>query len=131
MIHAAVLALLLALAGPASAQQSFTAVAPIVTATAANNKVILVRPGSMLSVTATNSTSTAGFVLVLNATSSPGDGTMTPLACAVLPASGSSSISSTVPLYFSTGITVVLSSAADCFTKTTGTITGFISGMAQ
>ena len=35
------------------------------------------------------------------------------------------------PAVFSTGIVAVISSAASCFTKTTGVLTGFISGMTQ
>lgn len=87
----------------------------------------------MYSAYAVNLTSTAGFLVILNATTAPADGAITPLACVVLPASGTATIdySPGPPLLFSTGITAVVTSAASCFTKTTGVITAFLSGRVQ
>ena len=85
------------------------------------------------SVAATNLTSTSGFLVLLNAASAPADGAITPLACAPLSANGQASISyggQPAGLY-GTGIVAVLTSGANCFTKTTGVITGFISGIVQ
>ena len=113
---------------------SVAGTAPVVTSAAAeNNHVLKATPGTIYSVYATNLTATAGFLVVLDAVSAPSDGAIVPLDCVPLPASGAASISwQTDPLKtYSTGITVVLTSASTCFTKTTGTITGFISGEVQ
>ena len=82
---------------------------------------------------AVNSTATAGFLVVLNSTTVPADGAITPLACVPLPANGSANInySPGPPGLFLTGVVAVVSSAATCFTKTTGVITAFISGLVQ
>lgn len=124
---------LLALAIPASAQQVNVPIVPIVTATAAASLVLKAGPGNLYSVYATNNTATAGFMLVLNATSDPTSGTVTPLACVPLPATGAASINyiPTPAGKYSVGITVVLTSASTCFTVTEGTITGFIAGSVQ
>lgn len=108
------------------------ALTPQVTAAAANNKVLKATPGMLFSVQAVNGTATAGFLLLFNATSAPVDGAVTPLACAPLPASGSVSVVYTPrPAAYNTGITAVVSSGANCFTKTTGVITGFIGGTVE
>jgi len=89
--------------------------------------------GNAYSVYATNLTATSGFLLLFNATSAPVDGAVTPVACAPLSANGVASINyaPSPPGVFSTGITAVVSSAATCFTKTTGVITAFISGSVK
>lgn len=107
------------------------AITPTVTAAAANNHVLKASAGNLYSVYATNLTATAGFLLVLNATTAPADGAVTPLDCIPLPASGNASINYDIPARYSTGITAVVSSGASCFTKTTGTITAFIKGAIQ
>lgn len=103
---------------------------PIVSTTAEATHVLKATPGNLYSVYAVNLTATAGFLTVLNLTSAPGDGAITPLDVAVLPANGSANISfgSGPPGVYSVGITAVLTSAATPFTKTTGVITGFIHG---
>ncbi len=129
-----VLALLLALfAVPASAQQQNLPITPVVTATAAASLVLKGGPGLLYSVYATNITTTAGYLIVLNATSDPTTGTVTPLACVPLPASGAASINyiPTPAGQYSVGITAVLTSASTCFTVTEGTITGFIAGSVK
>ena len=105
-------------------------ITPAVSTSAEATRVLKASAGNLYSVYATNLTATAGFLVVLNATSAPGDGAIAPLACVPLPASGTASINFNPgpAAVYSTGITVVLTSAATCFTKTTGTITGFISG---
>lgn len=109
------------------------AIAPIVSASAENSHVLKAAAGNVYAVYAANHTATAGFLLLFNSLTAPGDGAVTPAGCAALPASGSASISygSGPPGYYSTGIVAVLSSGANCFTKTTGTITGFIGGSVQ
>lgn len=112
---------------------SVIATAPVVSASAENNHVLKATPGNLFSVSASNLTSTAGFLVWLDASSAPADGAITPKGCVPLPASGTASISYMPgpPAAAATGITVVVSSGANCFTKTTGTITAFISGMVQ
>ena len=109
------------------------AIIPVVSTTAEAGHVIKPAPGLLYSVTVTNATSTAGFVLVTNSTTAATTGTVAPLACVPLPASGVANINfAPRPAgYFSTGISVVLSSNASCFSVTTGTITGFISALAE
>lgn len=108
-------------------------IAPVVSASAENNHVLKNAAGNLYGVYATNLTATAGFLVVLNATTAPIDGAITPLACVPLPASGVASINFNPgpPSVYGTGITAVLTSANTCFTKTTGVITGFISGSVQ
>lgn len=114
----------------AHAQQLNVSVVPIATTTAAASLVLKAGPGLVYSVYATNITSTAGWLLLLNATSDPGSGTVTPLACVPLPGKGAASINyiPSPPGRYTVGITAVLSSASDCFSITEGTITGFIAG---
>jgi hypothetical protein len=126
-------------AGSAYAQQSpipsssaSIGIKPTVTASAVNNLVIKAAPGNLYSVYATNMTSTAGFLMILNAASTPGDGAVAPLDCIPIAGTSTSSINYAPgpPKAFSTGIIAVVSSGADCWTKMTGTITAFISGSA-
>lgn len=109
---------------------SAAGITPVVSSSAENNHVLKASAGNLYSAYATNLTSTAGFLVILNATSSPADGAITPLACVPLPASGVASISNKPgpAQVYSTGITAVVTSASTCFTKTTGVITAFISG---
>jgi hypothetical protein len=104
---------------------------PVVSAAAENNHVFKASAGNVISVSATNLTATAGFLVLLNATTAPGDGAITPLACAPLNANGAASISYAggPPGVFSTGVTAVVTSATTCFTKTTGVITALFSGI--
>lgn len=108
-------------------------IAPVVSAAAESSHVLKATPGVVYSAYATNLTATAGFLVLLNATSAPGDGAITPLDCVPLPANGNASINygSYPPGKFSTGIVAVVTSAATCFTKTTGVITAFIKGIVQ
>lgn len=108
-------------------------ITPIVSASAEATHVLKAAAGNLYSVYATNLTATAGFLTVLNATAAPGDGAITPLECVPIAANGNASISFAggPPAAFSTGITVVVTSAATCFTKTTGVITAFIKGAVQ
>lgn len=132
------IALLLA-GAPAWAQQvqptssATIGIRPVVSAAGEATHVIKAAPGNLYSVYATNHTATAGFLIVLNAVSAPGDGAVTGvLDCVPLPASGVASINYAPgpPKVYSVGIVAVVSSGANCFTKTTGTITAFISGSA-
>ena len=108
-------------------------ISPIVSTSAEATHVLKAKPGNLYSVYATNISGTAGWLVVLNATTAPADGAILPLDCVYLPASqtGWLNFNPGPPKPYSVGITVVLTSANTCFTKTTGTITGFISGSVQ
>ncbi|HUA56958.1 MAG TPA: hypothetical protein VMB81_32540 [Candidatus Sulfotelmatobacter sp.] len=108
-------------------------ITPVVSTAAEATHVLKASAGNLYGVYATNLTATAGFLVVLNATSAPADGAITPLACVPLPANsfGSINYAPGPPAVYATGIVAVVTSAASCFTKTTGTITAFIGGAVQ
>lgn len=108
------------------------AIVPVSSASATNSLVIKASAGNLYGVYAVNTTATNGFLLVFNATSAPADGAVVPLACVSLAGNSTASIAydGSAPARYGAGITAVLSSGANCFTKTTGVITGFISGGA-
>ena len=112
---------------------SIHGIVPVVSPSAASSLVIKAAGGNFYGAYAVNLTATAGFLVVLNATSAPADGAITPLDCAPLPANGSASINygSGPAALYRTGITAVVTSAASCFQKTTGVITAFISGQMK
>lgn len=117
---------------PAPSSESGAGIAPVPSTAAEASHVLKASAGNVYSASATNLTTTAGFLVLLNATSAPGDGAITPLACAPLPASGAASIAYPgVPGYYGTGVTAVVTSANTCLTKTTGVITAFFSGQVQ
>lgn len=106
----------------------------VLSAVAENNHTLKAASGSLISVYATNLTTTAGMLLVFNATTAPADGAVTPQDCAPLSASGLASVNygpGSIASPYTVGITAVVSSATTCFTKTTGVITAFIHGTVQ
>jgi hypothetical protein len=119
--------------GQRASSSANAGIVPVVSTAAEATHVLKASAGNLYSIFAANHTATPGFLLVLDATSAPADGAVTPLECAALPANGNASVSYNPgpASRFSTGITAVLSSGANCFTKTTGTITGFIRGSVQ
>lgn len=106
---------------------------PISSTVAENSHILKTSAANLYSVSATNLTATAGFLVILNVTAVPADGAISPAECVPLPANGVAAISYNPgpPSYYSTGIVVVVTSAATCFTKTTGVITAFIKGSLQ
>jgi len=84
---------------------------------------------------AENATNVAGYCILYNGTIAPSTGALTAanvLAFQSLPAGGFADwTASNNPIGASIGAVVLLSSAADPFTYTTGTITGSIYGLAQ
>lgn len=111
---------------------SAQAITAVQSASAEASHVLATQNKRLVSVYATNHTATAGFLVVLNATSVPADGAITPLDCVPLPASGNASIFyGSRSKAYNVGIVAVLTSASSCFTKTTGVITGFISGQSD
>lgn len=110
------------------------AITSVVTSAGASSLVLKASAGNLYSTYATNLTGTPGFLVVVNATSAPADGAITPLACVPLPANGAANINyAPGPAQrYSTGITAVVTSATTCFTKTTsGGLTAFIGGAAS
>lgn len=118
----------------AKAQTSLT---PIPSTAAESSHILKAAPGRLYSLVATNTTATTGFVVVLNATAVPADGAITPVFCIQLAPNTATTgsaflfLSGDRPAAFNQGIVVVLTSATTCFTKTTGVITGHISGMVD
>lgn len=110
-----------------------TAINAVVSGSAEACHVLKGSSGILYSVYAVNLTATPGFLVVLNATSAPVDGAITPIDFAPLPANGSAQINfgSGPPNNYNVGITACLSSNASVFTKTTGVITGAISGRVK
>lgn len=108
------------------------AISPIASAALEGSHLFKATAGNVVSISVSNSVATPGFLLLINATSIPADGAVLPLACAPVVASGTVNISYPyMPGRFQLGIVAVLSSGANCFTKTTGTLTGFFSGQVQ
>jgi|KBSMisStaDraftv2_1062788.scaffolds.fasta_scaffold00037_39 hypothetical protein len=109
------------------------ALTPVVTGALAASLVLKASAGKLFSVYASNLTGAgAGFLLVLNATSKPGDGASTPIVC--VPFSGGVAQAAYInipPAAFATGITAVVSTATTCFTQTSSVATAFISGMVN
>jgi hypothetical protein len=122
--------------GAQSAPSSAAAagIAPVVSAALEASHVLKATPGNLYSVYVTNLTGgTAGNLQIFNATSAPTDGAVTPIVCVPFNGLGLAEANYLPgpPAVFSTGITAVISSATSCFTKTTGVLTGFVSGMVQ
>jgi hypothetical protein len=113
--------------------QSVSPKVPVVSAALEASHVLKGAPGLLYGVYVSNLTGGAtGKLLVLNATSAPVDGAVAPLVCVELPSGGVSvDYGNTPAASFSTGITAVISSASSCLVKTTGVLTGFISGLVQ
>jgi hypothetical protein len=112
---------------------SAASITPVVSTGAEASHVLKASGGNLYSVYATNLTTTPGFLIILNATSAPADGAVTPLDCIPLKPLATAVISyAPGPLAaYSTGITAVATSASTCFTKTTGVITAFFKGAVQ
>ncbi len=118
---------------PAPSSSSAVGITPVVSASGEATHVLKASAGNAYAAYASKLTSTQAFFMLINATSAPADGAVTPLACVPLAPNGVASInySPGPPGVFSTGITAVVSSASTCFTKTTGVVTAFISGSVQ
>ena len=74
------------------------AITSVVTGAGASSQVLKASAGNLYSAYATNLTGTAGFLVIINATSAPVDGAITPLACVPLPANGVASIKCVRPI---------------------------------
>jgi len=118
---------------PSTGLPAAAPMAPVVSASLEASHVLKATGGTLYSAYASNLTGgSSGNLLILNATSAPADGAVSPLVC--VPFSGgvaSANYANVPPASFSTGIVAVVSSATSCFTKTTGVLTAFISGIVQ
>lgn len=103
-------------------------IASVQTSVAASNLVAKAAAGYLNSFTATD-TSTAGYVLIFDATALPSNGTITPRLCYEL--ASSSSIQETFfnPIPFNTGIVLGFSTTG-CYSLTAST-TAFLSAQVQ
>lgn len=103
---------------------------PVVSSASEGTHILKASAGSLCAVYAQNLTSTPGFLAILNSATVPADGAITPLACVQIPANGTASLNFGLGSnsIYSSGITAILTSAATCFTKTTGSLSGFIAG---
>jgi hypothetical protein len=108
-------------------------ITPVVSTALENAHILKATAGNLYSVYSTNLTGGAsGFLLIFNAATAPPDGAVTPLVC--VPFTGgvaSANYQGLPPAVFSTGMVAVVSSGANCFTKLTGTLTAFISGLVM
>lgn len=87
------------------------------TATEASH-IIKASPGVLYSITATNTTAAAGYVLLIDGTTDPSDGDVIPVACYAIAANQTISVPQIdYPDPFNTGIVAVFSSTG-CNTKT-------------
>lgn len=115
------------------APSSITGLTPSSSSVLAKNQVIKAAPGNLysLDVSADATLSAAAWwIMIYNLTAAPVDGTVTPAKCYAMPAGVPSySAAWNVPVYFSTGIVIGVSTTG-CFTKTESTH-AFISGDAQ
>lgn len=104
-----------------------TGLTSIVSASVESNHVLKASAGTLYGLDVTTGAA-AGYVMLFNATSAPGDGAVTPIKAWVVSANSSLGISYIPgpPLAFSTGITAVFSTTGP-FTKT-ASATAFFSG---
>jgi hypothetical protein len=120
-------------ANPSTGLPTAAPLVPVVSSALEASHVLKAAPGTLYSAYASNLTGgSSGNLLILNATSAPADGVVAPLVC--VPFSGgvaSANYANIPPASFDTGIVAVVSSATSCFTKTTGALTAFISGIVQ
>lgn len=106
-------------------------VAPTVSTTYTATKVLQASAAVLKGLSVT-STSASAFVMVFNATSAPADGAVTPAKCFQFNGPNTVAVSwGLAPLKLSTGATVVISTGADCLTKTTGVATAFFDAQVQ
>lgn len=133
---AAAVAAVLAFSGTIAEAQGLTGISPVVSAGNVATLVVKTVPATALMTTATNASATAGFLIGYNAVAAPADGSLTGslvLDCVALPANGTAIINDKPGpgTNYTVGVTYILSSGANCYTKTTGVITGFIKSEIQ
>ena len=107
----------------------YSPVASVSSSAVETSHVLLASGGSLLALSVTSTA--AGYIELFNATSAPGAGAVTPVACYSVAANTTTSLPfQMVPQFFSTGITAVFSSGANCFTYTASS-TAYFSAEVQ
>lgn len=111
-------------------------ITPVVSTVSEVSHVLKASGGNLYGVVFKNEGTNTGNMLVFNLTSAPSTGAVTPIYC--IPIAGATtgvaslSFNGTPPAVFSTGITVVASANASCFTYTaTSQPTGMFSGLVK
>lgn len=109
--------------------QTYCAIAPTTTTAVASNQVLKAAPGNGYRYAATTG-ATAGWLMIIDAITAPGDGAVTPKICRAVAANTSIEIDhSTMPDKFLVGIVEVFSSTG-CYTKT-ASATADLEGQVQ
>jgi hypothetical protein len=96
---------------------------------AAASSLVLNASGGILNSLQANNSSTAGYLLVFDASSAPADGTVTPKFCYEMAANTTLQESWQYGVPFVNGVTLVYSSTG-CFSKT-ASATAFMAGQSQ
>lgn len=104
-----------------------TPTALVVSTTLESNHILKSTPGNVYALSVTSTP--AGYALLLNTTSAPGDGAVTPIWCETVAANSTKNIFFNVPIAFTTAITAVFSTTG-CFNKT-ASATAFFSAAVQ
>ena len=112
--------------------QGIYAINPVVSTTTETSHVISTTPANLYSIYFTNTAATAGFLMVFDSATVPGDGAVTPKICVNVAANATVSVSyNPGPMsQFTTGVSAAASTTG-CATKTTGATTGFFSGSVK
>lgn len=103
---------------------------PVVSSAAEGSHVLKASPGCLLAIYATPG-STAGFLMIFNSKTVPGDGAVTPINCIQVQANTTiaANWAPQPPEWYSTGIVAVFSTTG-CFTKT-ASATAYIHALVQ
>ena len=106
------------------------AATPVVSGAAEGSHVLKASSGCLIAAYVTTGAS-AGFLMVFNSATVPGDGAVTPIECISVPATTTIGLNYAPqpPAWYSTGISVAFSTTG-CFTKTISN-TAFFHGLVQ
>lgn len=115
---------------PAPSSEALAGLSTVACSALCANQIIKGSAGNIYSFNVSADATLSGaawWIMIYNATTAPGDGTVTPAKCYAMP-SGTTSYSAAfpVPVALGTGITIGVSTTG-CFTKTASTY-AFISG---
>lgn len=105
-------------------------ITPVVSSAAEGTRVFKASAGSLYSAYVTSG-ATAGFLMIFNSATAPGDGAVTPIHCVQVPANTTQSVNFNPgpPEVYATGISAAFSSTG-CFTKTVSA-TAFFHGSVK
>jgi hypothetical protein len=111
-----------------------TAIAAVHTTANAATMTAKASGGTVIDAYAINESATDGRLIAIDANSLPADGALTGATvaeCQVAPAGIRTDLRTSIGASYSFGIILVLSSGADCYTKETTKITGYINAKVQ